>query len=70
MITGFEYEGYEYGVDNRTMPNYKRKVMLRETKTMWISKCGRRYSKKNGGRVLGSWPMYYLDLNTVTKVDN
>jgi len=62
------HEGYEEGCDARVPSAYRRKVMLRETKTMWISKDGRRFSKKHFGAVPGAWPMYRLNLSTVRPV--
>jgi len=64
----FTHTAYEVGVDARTPNNYRRKVILRETKTMWISKDGRRYMKRRDGRVAGAWPMLMLDLETLTSL--
>ena len=66
----FTHEGYEFGFDARMPDNYKRKVILRETKTLWISKCGKRYSKKRNGRVSGVWPLVYLELSTIKKIEH
>lgn len=62
----FTKEAYEVGVDARIRDGYKRKVRLRETKTMLISECGRRYGKNNGFRTFGDWPMFMLDEETIT----
>lgn len=64
----FTHTAYEVGVDARTPKNYRRKVLLRETKTMWISKDGRRYMKQRDGCVAGDWPMLMLDLETLTSL--
>ena len=61
----YTHTAYEYGVDARVRSGYKRKVTLRETKTMWISQDGRRYSKKAGGRVFGDWPLFMIDLESI-----
>jgi len=66
----FTHEGYVVGCDARTPEGYRRKVSLRETKTLWISKDGERYRKNRGGRVAGDWPMFRLDLDTITKLPN
>lgn len=68
MSTVWTHEGYEVGADSRTTANYRRKVILRETKTLWISADGRKYSKKHEGLVPGQWPMYQLDLATVVAI--
>lgn len=63
----FNLIGYEIGCDSRCSPSYRRKVKLRETKTMFISECHRRY-KKSDGYVHGSWPMFKLDLKTIEEI--
>lgn len=66
----FTKVAYEIGVDARTPGGYKRKVKLRETKTMFISECGRRYIKKNGYRVAGDWPMWMLDGESIKDINS
>jgi hypothetical protein len=68
MKVDFTHTAYEVGVDARTTKNYRRKVLLRETKTMWISKDGRRYLKRSGGYTAGDWPMFKLDIETITEI--
>jgi len=65
----FTHVGIEKGADNRTSPDYKQKVNLRETKRYWITEEGSKY-KKTTGRGLGDWPMYSLDLNSVESKNN
>jgi len=67
----FTHEGFIVGVDARTPNGYKSKVLLRETKTMWITSRGHRFSKRSGWAV-GSqvWPMYSLDLDSINQLDN
>ena len=66
----FTHTGYVIGCDSRTSPDYKRVVLLRETKTMFISKCGSRFSKKKNGRVFGIWPKYKLDLDSIVQISS
>ena len=68
MKVYFTHTAYEVGVDARTTKNYRRKVLLRETKTMWISKDGRRYMKRRDGYTAGDWPMFKLDIETITEI--
>ncbi len=64
----FTHTAYEVGVDARTPKNYRRKVLLCETKTMWISKDGRRYMKRSGGYTAGDLPMFKLDIETIIEI--
>lgn len=66
----FTKEAYEIGCDARVREGYKRKVKLRETKTMLIGEDGRRYGKNNGFRMFVDWPMYRLDGETITVICN
>jgi hypothetical protein len=52
--------GIIVGCDVRTPQGYRRKVRFRETKTMWISECRMRFSKRNL-RGFGNWPLYKLE---------
>lgn len=62
-------EAYEVGCDARCQQGYRRKVKLRETKTMLISECGRRYMKRRGLRTPGDWPMFMLDKSTIKDIN-
>lgn len=57
----FVYESYIVGQDNRIRKDYRRKVKLRETKTMWITESGERFSKKWLTTPGTDWPMYCLE---------
>ena len=57
----FTHEGYIIGCDMRTDRNYRRKVKLRETKTMFVSETGERFCKKYGLRGPGDFPKYRLE---------
>ena len=61
MKNQFVYEGYIIRYDARTPKNYKRKVKLRETKTMWITESGERFSKKWLTTPGMDWPLYCLE---------
>jgi hypothetical protein len=56
--------GYEIGVDARCTPNYRRLVLLRETKNHWIDDKGQKYRKPHG-MVDVKWPMYRIDPSTI-----
>jgi hypothetical protein len=61
MSNVFTHEGYIVGNDARTSKNYRRKVRLRQTKTLWIAEDGSRFNKKwlvNPGT---NWPLYCLE---------
>jgi len=55
---------YEKGCDNRTPDNYRRIVLVRETKNFWITAKGTKY-KKSHGVTLGNWPMYEIVLKSI-----
>ncbi len=56
------------GCDARTPRDYKRTVLLRETKKFWIDRAGRKFRKGNGYG-MGPWPMYDLDLDSIKEID-
>jgi|GEM_PF-6955791 len=46
-----------------------RQVRLRETRTMWISECGRRFRKSTGiATGSGAWSPYRLDLSSIREI--
>jgi len=63
-MSKYTHTGYIVGADARTRDDYRRKVNLRATKTMWISECGQRFRRREGalseGRGFGNWPLYQL----------
>ena len=59
------HTGYVKGVDSRTSGINKKLVKLRETKTLWISQEGLRFSKKLGGYGPGEWPMWKLETESI-----
>jgi hypothetical protein len=57
----YTHYGYMVGCDARTPAKFKKRVNLRETKTMWITESGTKFSKKTlcvAG--CGDWPLYEL----------
>jgi len=54
----YTHIGVIVGADARTNPKYRRNVLLRKTKTMWITEGGSRF--RLSGRGTGDWPMYDL----------
>ena len=52
------------GNDARTSEGEFRRVKLRETKLYWITEHRIKY-RKPGGRGVGDWPMYDLDVDTI-----
>ena len=66
MITG-----RVIGCDARTPKGYFYKVILRETKTLYITETGSKYSKHSGYPVpKQSWPMHRLDLSSITYLED
>ena len=65
----FTHIGYVTGCDSRICPEYRRKILLRETKYFWISKDGQRYCKKKFGRTPGDWPMYKIELDSIQPIE-
>lgn len=57
----FTHYGYIVGADSRTPKDYRRKVKLRETKTMWVTEKGSRFSKRLLTTPGMDWPLYCLD---------
>lgn len=63
--------GYVIGC-NSTMPkDYKRKVLLRETKTTWVTEHGSKY-RKDSGRISPRdvWAGLRLDLSSIKEITN
>lgn len=56
------------GNDARTPRDYKRTVLLRETKKFWIDRVGRKFRRTDGSG-MGTWPMYDLDLDSIKEID-
>ena len=61
----FTHTGYVVGVDERTPKEYRRKVELRETKTMWVSSGGQCFIKNRNGHAPGKWPKWKLDIGSI-----
>ena len=59
------HEGIVRGNDSRTPRDFQKRVLLRETKTLWVSEAGTKYRKKGGHMTNGDWPLLHLDLSTV-----
>jgi len=60
--TEYTHVGWIVGCDARTPAGYRRKVRLRETKTLWVSECRRRFSKRVYLQETGQeWPLYQLE---------
>ena len=64
-MKGITHTGIIKGYDARTPSNYTKCIFLRETKLYWISQSGTKYSKNKDGCVIGDWPMYQLDLDSI-----
>jgi len=48
-----------------------RQVKLRETKTQWISECGKRFRKSTGAAVgSGVWSSHRLDLSSIREIQS
>ncbi len=56
--------GYEIGVDARCHPDYRRRVLLRETKNHWVDAHGNKYRKAFGMSDV-KWPMFRIDPNSI-----
>jgi len=63
------HTGVIEGCDARTPRGKKYRLQLRETKLYWIGKHGEKYSKSHNGRTSGDWPLYRLNLETITKIE-
>ena len=70
LVRRFTHTGYVEGVDSRSPKGYRRKVELRETKTLWISRDNQRFSKKRDGLVPGDLPMWRLNLNSIEPISD
>jgi len=57
----FNLKIYKVGCDARTPKSYKRKVKLRETKTLWVTETGERFKKNNLTTPGTDWPLYCLE---------
>jgi hypothetical protein len=68
MDSRFTHTGVVVGVDARVRRDFRRKVLLRETKTLWVSSGGSRYRKFADGRTSEDWPMYMLDLGSIEPI--
>ncbi len=64
MNDKFTHIGTIKGRDNRTSPNYAVKVLLRATKTHWVTENGIKYNKETGCEI-GDSPMFTLDIGSV-----
>ena len=60
--------GQLIGCDARTPDGAKRTVKLRETKTMWVDEQGIKYRKATGYQTGERWPMWRLDLSTISLI--
>jgi len=60
----YTHTGYIVGADTRTPKDYRKKVNLRATKTMWVTKSGMRFRRDKrefwNGSSFGDWPLYQL----------
>lgn len=63
-MSEYSFIGYIVGRDARVSDDYRRKVKLRETKTLYVSESGRRFKKSNLAAP-GLWPMYQLESEPV-----
>jgi hypothetical protein len=70
MTDVWTHTGYIVGCDARTPRDWKRMVLLRETKKWWVAEDGTKWTKRWGSRVgeQHSWPMYCLKLDSVLAV--
>lgn len=69
MKRKFTHIGYLRGCDARTSVGYRKLVQLRETKLYWVTEHGIKYRKDGGWEAGADWPMYKLDLESVTSQD-
>ena len=71
MKKTFTHIGIVRGCDARTNPNWRRRVLLRETKRYWITNKGRRFHKTGFvGAGVGEWPLYRLIPESIEKLNN
>ncbi len=66
--TRLTHTGTIEGCDRRTSDGYRKEIPFRETKLHWVDHCGRKFSKARDGFMIGEWPMYRLDLESVRPV--
>ena len=65
----FTHTGIIRGCDARTPKDWRRTRRFRETKMYWIDEHGTKYSKKWRGQTTGDWPMYKLDMESLTPME-
>ena len=63
-MSRFTHEGTIKGCDARTPDGYQFRSALRETKRFWVTTHGMKF-RKQGGRGIGDWPLYRLEVDTV-----
>ncbi len=56
------------GCDRRMPDGYRKEILFRETKLHWVDDYGRKFSKARDVFMIGEWPMYRLDLESVRPV--
>ena len=56
------------GQDARTSGMKPRWIRLRETKLFWVSQNGTKYRKTYGTQAT-EWPLYFIDLETITELE-
>ncbi len=62
------HAGVLYGDARARIKAYR--TLLRETKKHWITDSGTKYRKADGSQPGVSWPIYYLDLDTVERLED
>lgn len=60
----YTHTAFMTGCDNRVPDNYREKVLLRETKIMYISNTGRRFKKLDGFE-FDRYPLMRLDMKSI-----
>ena len=66
--TRFTHEAFEIGTDCRINSSYRKRVLLRETKKLFVGGNGRRYHKVSG-YVVGKWPIVQLDMTSIKEIE-
>lgn len=64
MKDKFTHQGVLIGANACIPDNYRRKVLLRETKNFFVTKHGTKYHKDGQG--VGDWPKFHL--TEITKI--
>lgn len=64
----FTHSAIEIGVDYKIDSCYRKCILLRETKTMFIGNNGRRFRKKDG-YVIGKQPRIRLIIQSIEKIE-